>query len=415
VRAELHFRSQDFQREQENANGRPMVSLALRPRRSVRHGFTLVELLVVIAIIGILIALLLPAVQAARRTQCLNNLKQLGLAMHNHVDAKGYLPNSGANEEALASYMNLTYAAIDNQFPGWAYQLLPYMEEGTTYQTIKDHFASGKNIYEDISSLSKAPVEIPIKTFWCPTRGDRLSQPTGTGIVYSLIDYASFAQGWGNYNYWQVSYTFEASGLPIASKDAAWKKWSQRGVFRRGGHLTTKDPRPAPPPGGAASWIPWSHLKLKDISDGTSKTAAVMEKMCYVGCYQLSPNAPDLAYGELPGWIDGSHYANVRYTPNGTDANSDIAAEPYLVLGPSSANQLLPDSTPARGQGCTDFGFASAHNTVMHALFADGSVRPVSTNIEGVTKDGNRANVDNCVLFRLGARDDGLQLSENDY
>ena len=145
------------------------------------------------------------------------------------------------------------------------------------------------------------------------------------------------------------------------------------------------------------------------------ETAAVMEKMCYVGCYQPSPNAPDLAYGELPGWIDGSHYANVRYTPNGKDANSDIAAEPYLVLGPTSANQLLSDLTSARGLGCTDFGFASAHGSVMHALFADGSVHPVSTNIEGVTKDGNRANVDNCVLFRLGARDDGLQLSENDY
>ena len=95
-----------------------------------RPGFTLIELLVVIAIIGILVALLLPAVQqareAARRTQCKNNLKQLGLAIHNYLDSHRFLPSSGA---------------VSPQSPGqppWSAQaaLLPFLDGGTIYSHI---------------------------------------------------------------------------------------------------------------------------------------------------------------------------------------------------------------------------------------------------------------------------------------
>lgn len=97
--------------------------LRQRPsNRRTEHGFTLVELLVVIAIIGVLVALLLPAVQAAReaarRTQCLNSLKQIGLAVHNHASTyNGRLP----------------WGARDNFWPGMHAYLLPFLEEQTTY------------------------------------------------------------------------------------------------------------------------------------------------------------------------------------------------------------------------------------------------------------------------------------------
>src|SRR6516164_7556407 len=97
--------------------------------RRCRGGFTLIELLVVIAIIGMLIALLLPAVQfareSARRAQCINNLKQIGLALHNYVASGGSLPFGQGPEPANAWY-------------GWSSlaMLLPYMEQGNIYNAI---------------------------------------------------------------------------------------------------------------------------------------------------------------------------------------------------------------------------------------------------------------------------------------
>src|SRR5262245_48868071 len=112
-------------------------------------GFTLVELLVVIAIIGILIALLLPAIQsareAARRTNCRNNLKQMGLALLNHHQVRksfptgGTLPWSGSGGGSSTPIVNVDLGGKpfgpDKQTMGWAFQLLPYLEERSLWET----------------------------------------------------------------------------------------------------------------------------------------------------------------------------------------------------------------------------------------------------------------------------------------
>src|SRR5262249_47229299 len=114
-----------------------MAGFSPRSLPRSRPGFTLIELLVVIAIIGVLIALLLPAVQkvreAANRAKCLNNLKQLGLAMHNYHDAYNVLPyaRSGADPE-------------DNS---WAVLILPYIEQGPLYSLYATPIANGSGSY----------------------------------------------------------------------------------------------------------------------------------------------------------------------------------------------------------------------------------------------------------------------------
>lgn len=101
---------------------------------STKSGFTLVELLVVIAIIGVLIALLLPAVQAAReaarRMQCTNNLKQLGIGMHNHHDTKGLFPPGfrSISETNTSGNWKTSHAL------GWCVFLLPFMEQNSLYE-----------------------------------------------------------------------------------------------------------------------------------------------------------------------------------------------------------------------------------------------------------------------------------------
>ena len=140
----------------------------MKPHRLMRRGFTLVELLVVIAIIGVLVALLLPAVQAAResarRTQCSNNVKQIGLALHNFHDTHNSLPPGAIDATAPAT--NSVRVKFNATFPtehGWAVFLLPYIEQKNLYDQYtfqSDWRATGPN---------QLVRESPIGTFICPS------------------------------------------------------------------------------------------------------------------------------------------------------------------------------------------------------------------------------------------------------
>jgi len=130
-------------------------------RKKTRLGFTLIELLVVIAIIGILVALLLPAVQqareAARRTQCKNNLKQYGLAIHNYHDAYGVIPIAGTN---WGPNQGSTPTWQTNACVGWQVRCLPFMDNSALYNELDWASAGPASRYSPGNPIGFLPQQI---------------------------------------------------------------------------------------------------------------------------------------------------------------------------------------------------------------------------------------------------------------
>lgn len=338
--------------------------------RHRRFAFTLIELLVVIAIIAILIGLLLPAVQkvreAAARMQCQNNLKQIGLACHNHASALGYFPTAGA-QSAGANAVNPPEPVW-----GWAGQILPYIEQESLARFLP------LGMYNWQQSLGKAPVEIQLKIYGCPSRGGpRRSVPASWGSVYAMNDYAGVMVEWLNSSDWQ-------STVPPSSNTTQ----AFGGIITKGYHWRSDNP---------ALSVKFPAVTPVAVSDGLSNTLMIAEKA--VSSRQYSPRIWD--WWELPGWAHGADWPNMRLAGN------------WIPIQPDT--QFPRVSWMEQGQGSgyyCEFGFGSAHPGIFNAVFGDGSVRSLRMTIGTC---GNAGWSDSsCILYRLGRRDDGQTFNSYD-
>jgi hypothetical protein len=320
--------------------------------------------LVVIAIIAILIGLLLPAVQkvreAAARTQCTNNLKQIGLAMHNYAGIFQVFPPAGSNSGALG------LTGISFPTMGWGYTILPYIEQDALYKVGQE---SGPWNWDPI--IGKSLVEMEVKTYKCPSRSMRESIPAPWGTIYQMGDYAGVMIEWG--------FEFQTTQPPNPNEPKTFM-----GIIVKSGHVRTDDPS-----------LTQQFLGVKpiNVSDGLSNTIAIMEKSVMQKWYQ--PGIWD--WWELPGWAEGCDWSTMRLIGNWLPLLSDFQDRPQWMY--ASAGNI---GRPA------EFGFGSAHPGVVNAVFGDGSVHGVKI---GDGDGGNEYWSDGtCVLYHLGHRADGTVL-----
>lgn len=328
--------------------------LALRPRA----GFTLVELLVVIAIIGVLVALLLPAIQAAReaarRSQCINNLKQLGIACQLYESSNKVFPTAGGVVQQFFSELAKPEHGFETA--GWMYQILPYLEQQALYDLRAGD--GGNNVGFVKTGLS----EVKVPTFNCPSRSNRICVH---GIdVYALGDYAGVVASWNDVGWpgfaWQITAvpsTDPATGL--TEEDLVWT-----GILAKGGQINTTTDQ---------VWK-FARVGVKSIEDGTSNTILLAEKA--VQAQHWTPNSQPHPHWELYGYYVGADWPHMRQFGALTRPSGNPNPE-VPVLGD---NDPRVGGTPANPP--QELGFGSAHPGVICAAFGDGSTRTISQDAD---------------------------------
>ena len=295
---------------------------------SKNAAFTLVEILVVIAIIGVLVSMLLPAVQAvreaARRTDCGNNLRQLGIAVQNYHDTRGSIPPARGADGFLT----------------WPVYLMPELEMGNLQQ----QFDFGLPYAMQDPQLVRNPIE----TMFCPTRrnGFRVSVLEQEGVpVGATGDYAGNAGSTKFFNLTQDWSTFEAPTDGVFSSGFAEQNEVVEGRLVRGGV---------------------SRYKFRDVTDGLSNTFFIGEKALHID-----------RLGQNGGWGDNCIY------------NGD---EPFAFMRIGGTNRFLSDTDHGftlEGSIRSFTGlapnFGSAHPGVCLFVLGDGSTKAIDDLLDGET------------------------------
>jgi prepilin-type processing-associated H-X9-DG protein len=358
-----------------------------------------VELLVVIAIIGILVALLLPAIQAAReaarRATCVNQLRQMSLAMQNHVSAYGVFPTGGSRfNPNIKDYVtgNTANPGVPNgpakQGLGWAYQILPYLEQGAIKGIVTQ------------AQLQNAVVSM----YLCPSRRspDVVRTDPGTGSPTTVLsDYASAQPmttscvgttgdsgvkidltkthpfvGATSYAIGRTSFwcTTPAAAGGSQAGDPHSSNSVYDGVIVRSQYRVKTGANATSPAvlerlnGGP------DPVKASQISDGTSNTLVISEKVVRSDLIAgaITPSGA-FSYSDDRGWSDGWDPDTVRSTGFQpiSDSDQSICFNPNVNI-----------SKYCTGQDADVFFFGSAHPGGVNAAFADASVHQIAFDVD---------------------------------
>lgn len=293
-----------------------------RSRKAAGLGFSLIELLVTISIIGVLIALLLPAVQmareAARQVQCRNNLKELALAFHNYESSYRLFPGYAGEKQPALVWIPFRSRVETMRGGNWITRTLPFLEQEALAQEWEQLGARPGDL---LTSEERSAVATPIHGLHCPSRRQAKAYPLNN----------TYEDRFGKAG---VRTDYAINGGSAVTFDENWIEVKKEGVWRLG-KLTG-----------------FQHIK-----DGSSNTYLLGEKSMNSDRYEDGTDYGDR--GPAMGWVD-----------NRTATNSIVrfAARPTVKDHVGSCT------------ACHDFG--SAHPAVWNAAFADGSVRKVPYEID---------------------------------
>lgn len=326
-----------------------------------RRAFTLVELLVVIAIIGILVSLLLPAVQsareAARTAQCKNNLKQLGLGGLNHLQKHGFYPSSGWGFKWTGD-PNMGFG--HQQPGGWAFNLLPYIEQENIYNIGKGLPGPepGGQRYNALAEQKAKPMSI----FHCPSRRRAIGYPPSE-TSYNAAQPATLAKTDFAINGGSAG-SFLGGGPDISCiNNYPNCSWSPTDAEIEAGFNGISNVR--------------TEIKQAHVRDGTTNTIFIAEKYLNPNYYETGDACVD-----NNSVFQGNDWDTNRWFPDVSGGN--------VVNG--AARGPMRD-TPGF-ENCTE-RMGSAHASQLHAVYCDGSVHAISYSIDlkvysylGNRKDG---------------------------
>ena len=394
----------------QSSNVRTNVNLGGGRKRGCLLAFTLVELLVVIAIIGVLIALLLPAIQAAReaarRAQCSNQLKQVGIAVHNFHDTMNGIVPTAVGSNLMAGYV----------------LLFPYLEQGAMYEVLYSKTGSFGNQLNlnfwgyntsigDSAKLLPAEIDalFSIPVYRCPTRRapgakdgiynttygsgttdnrDAANGPRGDYLMVALI----YSQQIVN----QFGYTMSAHHY-VGHPEAV--NYAQAVEFIRGAMRPPLYKAPTSVPAFRTTWLPRDTFAR--IIDGTSNTIIFGEKHIHRDNFQKWTDAYS-GYDARNGYLQdvGYLWSPTNYFAGGDTWCSRTFLEGGVPLPLARGPDDRPTSTPQNA------GFGSWHPGICQFLFIDGSVHPVrNTERSGTLVSGEPSEMG--VLWMLADCMDG--------